>query len=522
MDLSHSGTATANIHNGELSADEGRPLPNAPQVCEGVDAKTTLGRPRPPEDAAVSPSPDGESMAALSPSLHQVVDAKTTMGRANVPRKDSREHAGAPSVDQEPRLHPLEANFVLPVQSHASALANPPAKGLLHLPGAFRVEPNGITRVASPTSHEEESSTVADVRADERAGDPVIFPATLASFAPDQIFPEAVIPKATEVDPDQMVPCLFRRRTVALLLLAVCTLCVAAAVITGVLVSGSNQPSPFDEFMTSSWSIDTRPIAKNDTTSPQAEALQWLKRDLQYTTWEPWRMRQRYALAVFYFALNGQWWLNNTGWLSSADECSWYSDEEPCDENNRYIRLALPTNNISGTIPPDFGYLSYLRRIQLSTNFVLGTVPTVIASMVQLRELEMDHNVLSGRMPTFLGMLTSLEIVVLSSNHLTGQVPSELGLLTNLTDVYLEENRLDQTIPTQIWQHKNVSLLILDSNLLVGSIPTEIGLMQNLTVFSVGRNFFVGKIPTEIGLITTLVELYLNGNSFTGTVPSEL
>ena len=32
---------------------------------------------------------------------------------------------------------------------------------------------------------------------------------------------------------------------------------------------------------------------------------------------------ERFALAVFYYATTGDGWSNNSGWLTSADVCSW-------------------------------------------------------------------------------------------------------------------------------------------------------------------------------------------------------
>jgi hypothetical protein len=49
----------------------------------------------------------------------------------------------------------------------------------------------------------------------------------------------------------------------------------------------------------------TLDIAEADETSPQAQALMWLRRDSYY---EPHRLSQRYVLAVLYFSTHGGLW----------------------------------------------------------------------------------------------------------------------------------------------------------------------------------------------------------------------
>jgi hypothetical protein len=415
-----------------------------------------------------------------------------------------------------------------------------PSVALPHQPGAFRVRPGSATRISStqqpgtcgarplplprlaaPLSIEESIAASTNEAVDE-----VVFSGILAVTVDqrnDAPLPalDPNIPKATEVRLDQVGSAWLPRRTIVGLIFFV--LCVAAAIATGALVSDTNRTSPFDEFMSSSsWYIDTRPIAANDPNSAQARALSWLERDLRHnSTLEPWRIRQRYSLAVFYFSLNGAGWLNNTGWLSPSHECSWFNMDVTCDESNRFVVLAFDANNLRGTLPPDLGYLTDLRYLQLYDNHLSGPIPTTIASLVQLEVLLLSGNVLSGPIPTQIGLLTSLGSLALAWNRLSGRIPSFLAGLSNLIDLYCDENILRGTIPTEIGQLRSVQYLRLDGNFLCGTVPTEIGLMQ-LVEGSVHNNLLNGTIPTEIGLIASLRVFDFSDNSFTGTIPSAL
>jgi Leucine rich repeat len=546
------------------------------------DAKTTMGRPCPIQSESECPSADSaaasnrnvvtsdDSPDARNSCSRFRLDAKTSMGG---PTMTTNEGANSDSA-AVPLAPNAECKQPVAVAPSAMAWASPVNPALLSVtteasrtardcsglsdiplsassnghyhsttvamseqPGAFRVQPGG-TRVAvaqKPDTFRELPCLEAPLSVDEathaRANgavdDQVVLPGTLAEAVDHGSRPpspaiDSSIPKACEISPSEISPCWIRCQTILLLTIVMVT--VATAIVTGVLVKDSNRSSSFERFMaSSSWSIDTRPIAANDTASPQAQALRWLARDLQYnSSRESWQIRQRYALAVFYFSLGGQWWFNTTGWLSVNDECSWYSMDVSCDDRGRYVSLALGTNSLSGTLPLDLGYLTDLRRLYLYHNYLSGAVPTTIVSLRQLKDLELNENALSGPIPTEIWLLTLLESLLLASNQFTGQISSQLGKLTDLTDLYFNENSLTGTIPAQIGLLHLVNYLTLDGNLLSGAVPTLIGLSHKIIEGSVRDNLLEGTIPTEIGFMTSLRAFDLSSNLFSGTIPSEL
>jgi hypothetical protein len=109
--------------------------------------------------------------------------------------------------------------------------------------------------------------------------------------------------------------------------------------------------------------------ALNNVMSPQYAAYLWLLNDSWLAWYSEERRIQRYAMATIYFSLQGDSWLNNTGWLSNEHECQWFSRVNrgicswPQPRNIR--RLVLYYNNLHGTLPNEIGLLTDLEEINL-------------------------------------------------------------------------------------------------------------------------------------------------------------
>jgi hypothetical protein len=85
--------------------------------------------------------------------------------------------------------------------------------------------------------------------------------------------------------------------------------------------------------------------------------------------------------------------------------------------------LALPNNNLQGTIPSDIQLLTTLRRLDLSKNpGLVGTIPPELGSFRVMKELYLSDTSLGGSIPsTFEGLDrlgTSSPSGVVSSLHL--------------------------------------------------------------------------------------------------------
>jgi hypothetical protein len=127
-------------------------------------------------------------------------------------------------------------------------------------------------------------------------------------------------------------------------------------------------------------------LAESDANSPQAKALAWLENDPQYHDYRRvYRLNQRYALAVFYYSMNGDSWENRTGWLSDDNECTWYMEDDGddhCGADSRLTLLDLFDNDLEGSIPTEVELLTDLTErfvlgdYDASTSRISGTIPT--------------------------------------------------------------------------------------------------------------------------------------------------
>ena len=232
-----------------------------------------------------------------------------------------------------------------------------------------------------------------------------------------------------------------------------------------------------------------------DSLSPQARAYAWLEKypPIVFKLWkeDAWKLHQLYALATFYYSLNGDEWPSpvqgsNSRWLTYSDpECEWgYADSlsgNLCREG-RFRRLALRKPSDS-----DEGFPLH------------GTIPQEIA------------------------MLTSLESITIFESELSLPleqiIPSELRNLAKLTDLTFARNRISGTIPDNLISILPPGLTTLDlrDNMINGTIPTMVASLSNLTFLDLSENILSGSIPRELAQLTSLIELNLAGNCFNPT-----
>ena len=166
----------------------------------------------------------------------------------------------------------------------------------------------------------------------------------------------------------------------------------------------------------------------------------------------------RAALEALYRATDGPGWTIRTNWLTAAPLGTWYGVET--DDDGRVTELQLGYwddvlddavgNGLSGSIPPELGNLSRLRRLRLygndhpdrrapadSDRVLTGPIPDELSALDGLRSLDLGHNELTGSIPAWLGRLTDLTFLHLGGNALTGSIPDELRNLTGLTGLSL-------------------------------------------------------------------------------------
>ncbi len=212
----------------------------------------------------------------------------------------------------------------------------------------------------------------------------------------------------------------------------------------------------------------------------------------------------RAALTALYDATGGPDWTDRTNWTSDEPLEAWHGVATGAD--GRVATLALPENELAGTLPAALGNLTRLRRLDLGGNRLAGSIPVELGELVALEELSLwnDDDLLDP-----------------DDDGLTGAIPAELGNLANLTRLDLRENDLTGTIPAALGRLTRLRELDLGRNELTGAIPAELGNLTRLRRLDLGRNLLAGAVPASLGRLTRLDELVLGGNDLApGPVPA--
>eukprot|EP00542_Grammatophora_oceanica_P014914 CAMPEP_0194032318 /NCGR_PEP_ID=MMETSP0009_2-20130614/5291_1 /TAXON_ID=210454 /ORGANISM="Grammatophora oceanica, Strain CCMP 410" /LENGTH=299 /DNA_ID=CAMNT_0038672723 /DNA_START=174 /DNA_END=1070 /DNA_ORIENTATION=+ len=167
-----------------------------------------------------------------------------------------------------------------------------------------------------------------------------------------------------------------------------------------------------------------------DPGTPQFQAVGWMSTfDVGTDPRDP-HFPQRYALVVFYFALNGDDWHDRQDWLSpDLHECDWSTDiickVDPTGGRN-VVGLDDVRNNLKGQLPPELRLLPKLEYIILESNQLTGTLPLELFESRRLTNINLARNNLIGLIPQIIGRDDRLLDLDLHQNHLSGAIPAQL------------------------------------------------------------------------------------------------
>ncbi|XP_020203128.1 receptor-like protein EIX1 [Cajanus cajan] len=92
--------------------------------------------------------------------------------------------------------------------------------------------------------------------------------------------------------------------------------------------------------------------------------------------------------------------------------------------------IDLSSNDLTGTIPKEIGYLVGLVSLNLSRNKLDGEIPTEIGNLSWLDFIDLSRNEFFGKIPFTLSKIDRLGVLDLSNNDLSGRIPWEGHLET--------------------------------------------------------------------------------------------
>lgn len=183
---------------------------------------------------------------------------------------------------------------------------------------------------------------------------------------------------------------------------------------------------------------------------------------------------------------------------------------------------------LTGTLPPELGYLPFLTQLSISPGAVSGPIPRSLGRLRNLNLFSCSQNLLTGSIPQSLAGLQKLQVLQLSNNKLAGAIPSSIGSWPSLEFLVLSDNRLTGTIPMFSSSNNSTSTppraalnhLDLRNNELTGELMSD-NLPSSLEFLSLTNNQFTGSIAA-VGNLSKLKYLDLSFNQFSGEIPSSL
>ncbi|KAB2083988.1 hypothetical protein ES319_A05G304400v1 [Gossypium barbadense] len=102
------------------------------------------------------------------------------------------------------------------------------------------------------------------------------------------------------------------------------------------------------------------------------------------------------VLLEFKHQINDPYGILIDNWTTSHSFCNWIG--VTCGaRHNRIVALNLPNMNLTGTIPPELGNLSFLASLNLSGNGFHGDLPGELGHLSRLKLVDLNQVSLPGK-----------------------------------------------------------------------------------------------------------------------------
>jgi Leucine-rich repeat (LRR) protein len=238
------------------------------------------------------------------------------------------------------------------------------------------------------------------------------------------------------------------------------------------------------------------------------------------------------ALVAFYYAMQGDYWLDNSGWLTEPVDL-WVGVEQVQNvgtfENPewRVTRLRTIRFNMTrpGYIPAEIGNMEYLQIFRVQRDRVTGGIPVEVENMRGLTQWQSHANYsLTGEVPwESFEKLPRLDFVYLSHNSFYGALPNPENFESEaLRRFRLNNNYFSGTIPEGFGQKTVVQDIDLSYNRLHGPLPNLGDLTMLRRLILSGNDLDPGPIDDWIWLLNHaehLDALMIDNTNRTGEIP---
>ncbi|XP_047337533.1 probable LRR receptor-like serine/threonine-protein kinase At1g06840 [Impatiens glandulifera] len=182
--------------------------------------------------------------------------------------------------------------------------------------------------------------------------------------------------------------------------------------------------------------------------------------------------------------------------------------------------LQLLNMNLSGTLSPELGRLSFMQILDVMWNNITGSIPREIGNITSLELLLLNGNQLSGSLPDEIGFLPNLDRIQIDQNKISGPLPSSFANLNMTKHFHMNNNSLSGQIPPELSRLPKLVHMLLDNNNLSGYLPPELAALPQLLILQLDNNNFNGTtIPPSYANMSRLLKLSLRNCSLQGPIP---
>ncbi|RNC86758.1 MAG: T9SS C-terminal target domain-containing protein [Winogradskyella sp.] len=229
-------------------------------------------------------------------------------------------------------------------------------------------------------------------------------------------------------------------------------------------------------------------------TSPLVPGLEYRRPSVDL--YGPVSQAERDALMVFYNALDGPNWVENTNWGTAQPVRDW---AHITTAGNKVIGIEnFGTGGWSGQIPTEIEDLVNLEHLSIALESgVTGPLPSSIGNLSNLKRLRLQATANSGNLPASIGNLTNLQELRLIGNAFTGDMPSGISNLTDLRDFYVIGSTFE---------------FAGNANLFTGTLP-DFSNALNLFSINAQGNDFSGELP-DLSVLPNLNTLNITENLY--------
>lgn len=224
-------------------------------------------------------------------------------------------------------------------------------------------------------------------------------------------------------------------------------------------------------------------------------------------------MQDSLALVDYYDSTYGvSPWQGDQSWDLQAPVSTWLGIGV---RGNRVISIKLWGGGHAGHIPPSFGNLTALERIEFLDYRQDATLPESFENLVNLTSVYFHAVFYMVPFPVVLTKLPNLKVIDMENNLFIDSLPSSIGNMVQLTSLDVNDCFVNSSkIPSALGNLKSLNSLLLFNNHFYGTIPASLANLDSLTTLDLSSNDLSGNIP-GLARLKKLNNLFLNDNKFT-------